>query len=118
MATWEVKPSLTADGDDRAGGDWTRHTLGTHRVGQVQVALPAHLLEAWEPQKCPCPWTLLVIPIPGIVAKVTIHKMGKAKGGLPTACGTGPKHLTGAFKALHRLDLNCWSGSFTPPSNA
>lgn len=118
MATWEVKPSLTADGDDRAGGDWTRHTLGTHRVGQVQVALPAHLLEAWEPQKCPCPWTLLVIPIPGIVAKVMIHKMGKAKGGVPTACGTGPKHLTGAFKALHRLDLNCWSGSFTPPSNA
>lgn len=89
MATWEVKPSLTADGDNR-GGDWTRHTLGTHWVGQVQVALPAHLPEAWEPQKCPCPWTLPVIPIPGRVAKVTIHKMGKAKVGSPLSVGLGP----------------------------
>lgn len=48
-----------------------------------------------------------------MLAKVMIHKMGKAKGGLLQAYGTGPELLTGAFKALHRLDLNYWSSSFT-----
>lgn len=58
-----------------------------------------------------------MIPILGLLAKVMIHKMGKAKGGLLTAYGTGLKLLTGAFKALHRPDLKYWSSSFTTPSN-
>ena len=58
------------------GGDWTHHALSTHRVEKVHVALSAHLPEAMKCSRyCEI---LLVIPIPGILAKVITHKMGKA----------------------------------------
>lgn len=73
------------------------HTLGAEGAH-------GRLHSSQMPRKCSCPGTLLMIPILGILAKVMIRKMGKAKGGLPTAYGTGPKLLTGG-------------SSFTLPSN-
>lgn len=74
-----------------------KHTLGAEGAH-------GRLHSSQKPRKCSCSGTLLMSPILGILAKVMIHKMGRAKGGLPTAYGNGPKLLTGG-------------SSFTLPSN-
>lgn len=73
------------------------HTLGAEGA---RGRLPS----SQKPRTCSCPGTLWMIPILGTLAKLMIHKVGKAKGGLRTAYGPGRRLLTGA-------------SSFTLPSN-